>query len=160
MRLNSDVEFKTWWNSKFAVKKTFKAQNEIDLAYDRHWTNGCRDHVHRFKKILYLNKTETEFKNKISLQIHRQSFKLLAASRCSSWHQFSTASLSLIAPIRLVWIRLRILAKLPRTSHPRFCLRKSWNLEFQTENSRVRRQYRYYFQWFLKLKFFNKLRLK
>ena len=38
-------------------------------------------------KILYLNKAETEFKNKISRQIHRQSFKLLSIGYISG-HPF------------------------------------------------------------------------
>ena len=72
MRLNSDVEFKTWWNSKFAVKKTVKAQNENQST----WHTKDIELMEIMYTILYLNKAdciETEFKIKISLKIHRQS---------------------------------------------------------------------------------------
>ena len=42
----------------------------------------------------------------------------------------------------------RIIAKLPEISHPRFGPRKSFSINFKSENSTARRRYRYNSEWF------------
>ena len=73
--------------------------------------------------------------------IFRQFFRQ-KIFRSQQQHRIST---------KIFQIPQRTCSKLPDTYYLRFCPRKSWKVDFRSENSRVRRRYRFHFEWFSKL---------